>query len=229
MHPRVLIVFLAVSFAAPVLADARPSGAAPAPAAASPASNATEPVPAATTPAATPAAPSGAGHAPAPAKEGAAPKAPLPVPMVSTPARDISQLEWMRGCWSGEVNKRTFTEQWTAPAAGMMLGLGHTVLEGKTESFEFMRMTTDADGKIMFVLHPGAKEEDLYVFEGVKSEPDVDFFLFGNPRITFPSRIVYARAAKGQMFVHVQGKVNGADREVVYPFWPVDCRTGKRL
>jgi hypothetical protein len=151
------------------------------------------------------------------------------VTLVSTPARDISQLDWMRGCWTGEVNKRVFTEQWTAPAAGMMLGLGHTVLDGKTESFEFMRITTDPDGKIVFVLHPGAKQEDLFLFEGIKSEPDVDFFIFGNPRIVFPSRIVYSRATKGQMFVHVQGKVNGVDREVVYPFAPVDCRTGKRL
>jgi hypothetical protein len=149
--------------------------------------------------------------------------------MVSTPARDISQLEWMRGCWTGEVNKRKFTEQWTAPAAGMMLGLGHTVADGKTESFEFMRIVTGPDGKIVFVLHPEDKEEDLYVFESVKSERDVDFFVFGNSRITFPSRIVYARAVKGQMFVHVQGKVNGADHEVVYPFSPVDCKTGKVL
>ena len=230
MHQRVLIVFLALLFVVPALADTPQPGAATVPTAVAPAADASAPVPATAAPGtAAPAAPPPAGRAPAAAREGAAPKALSPVPIVSTPARDISQLEWMRGCWTGEVNKRTFTEQWTAPAAGMMLGMGHTVVGGKTESFEFMRIVTDPDGKIIFVLHPGAKEEDLYVFESVKSEPDVDFFVFGNPRITFPSHIIYARAAKGQMFVHVQGKVNGADREVVYPFSPVDCKTGKVL
>jgi hypothetical protein len=228
MHPRVLIIVVAVLVAIPAVADEPQTGATPAPASQTPpASGATAPSPAAAVP--SPAAPTPSGHAPAAAKDGAAPKAPVPVPLVSTPARDISQLEWMRGCWSGQVNKRTFTEQWTAPTAGMMLGLGHTVLDGKTESFEFMRIVTGPDGKIVFVLHPGDKEEDLYVFESVKSEPDVDFFLFGNPRMTFPSHIIYARAVKGQMFVHVQGKVNGVDHEVVYPFSPVDCKTGKFL
>jgi hypothetical protein len=216
MHPRVLIAALALLFALPTLADAPASGTPPVPPAAQ-----------AGTSAAPSAAPTPLTAAPA-AKPGAALK-PAPVTLVSTPARDISQLEWMRGCWTGEVNKRTFTEQWTAPSAGMMLGLGHTVLDGKTESFEFMRIDTGPDGKIVFILHPGAKEEDLYLFEGIKSETDVDFFIFGNPRITFPSRIVYSRASKGEMFVHVQGKVNGADHEVVYPFAPVDCKSGKKL
>ena len=219
MHPRALIIAIALLSAVPARGDVSQPAAVPA-----------TPAPSAPPAVAAPSAPPPAGTAPkAPPPSAAAPKAPVAPELKSTPARDISQLDWMRGCWTGEVNKRTFTEQWTAPAAGMMLGLGHTVLDGKTESFEFMRIATSPDGKIVFILHPGAKEEDLYLFEGVKSEPDVDFFIFGNPRIVFPSRIVYSRAVKGQMFVHVQGKVNGADREVVYPFTPVDCRTGKRL
>ena len=180
MHPRVLIVLLAVLFAVPALADVPQPGAAPASAAAPPASGGA--FPAAAAPAAvstTPVPPAAAAPgATSPAqrhlpgtrlplpREVRRAKTPSPVALVSTPARDISQLEWMRGCWTGEVNKRVFTEQWTAPAAGMMLGLGHTVLDGKTESFEFMRITTDPDGKIVFVLHPGAKQEDLFLFEG---------------------------------------------------------------
>lgn len=230
MRPRALIILLALSFAVPVVADETPTGTLPGHSPPPPAGAAASPAPASPSlPSAAPDATAPAALAPARTKEGAVPKAPTPVPMVSTPARDISQLEWMRGCWTGEVNKRSFTEQWTAPAAGMMLGLGQTVMDGKTESFEFMRIISNPDGKIVFVLHPQDKDEDLYVFESVKSEPDVDFFVFGNPRVAFPAHIVYARGTKGQMFVHVQGKVNGAEREVVYPFWQADCRTGKRF
>lgn len=155
------------------------------------------------------------------------PIAPDAASMVTTPARDISQLAWMHGCWSGTVNKRSFTEQWTAPAAGMMLGLGHTTLGDKTESFEFMRVETLPDGRIAYILRPQAKEEEPFVFQGVKTDKEVEFFIFTNPRIAFPARIIYSHASQGRMFVHVQGKVNGADREVVYPFVPVSCATGK--
>ncbi len=234
MSPRFCLALYA--FAATALA-ADPAPVVPAlpvtaPAAATPA------VPAAATPAA--AAPAGAlpavpgAAAPTPAAPPAAhvpgaPKGPAHVTLVSTPATDIAQLAWMHGCWAGTVNKRAFTEQWTAPAAGLMLGLGHTVMGGKTESFEFMRIETQANGKIAYITRPSAQNEDSFVFEGVRSEPDVDFFVFTNTAATFPERIIYAHANGGRLFVHVQGKVNGVDREVVYPFLPVDCASGKTL
>ncbi len=195
-----------------------------------PALPATAPAPAVAAPAAPVAgAPSAGAAAPAAPSAAGDAKAPETYTITTTPAKDITQLAWMHGCWSGKVNNRDFTEQWTAPAAGMMLGLGHTVMGGKTESFEFMRLETGADGKVSLVMRPVDRVEDVFTFDTVKTERDVEFYIFNNGKPGFPARIAYAHASRGRMFVHVQGKVNGADREVIYPFVPVDCVSGKSL
>lgn len=176
------------------------------------------------------------------APETAAPAAAAPLPGVPTPttpavaitppaaaADPLAALAWLHGCWSGIVNLRSFTEQWTAPAAGMMLGLGHTVMNGKTLSFEFMRIETRADGKIAYVAKPTDKAEEGFVYEGTRDDRGMTGYVFSNPARDFPSQIIYQRSPRGELFAYVKGKINGADREVIYPFHAVDCASGKAL
>ncbi|MEO8848631.1 MAG: DUF6265 family protein [Casimicrobiaceae bacterium] len=174
------------------------------------------PVPPAAPPQALPAAgamaPAGASHAP-----------------MAAATNTIADLDWLHGCWAGEVNQRKFTEQWTAPAAGMMLGLGHTVMNGKTQSFEFMRIETRDDGKLAYIAKPGDKAEEGYVYQGIQDDRGMSGFVFSNPARDFPSQIVYTRGLGGELYAYVKGKINGVDRQVIYPFHRVDCASGKSL
>jgi hypothetical protein len=160
----------------------------------------------------------------------ATPATPIVPPAPPAAGADpLAALDWLHGCWAGNVNQRAFTEQWTAPAAGMMLGLGHTVMNGKTLSYEFMRIETRADGKIAYVAKPTDKAEEGFVYEGTRDDRGMTGYVFSNPARDFPSQIIYQRSPHGELFAYVKGKINGADREVIYPFHAVDCASGKAL
>jgi hypothetical protein len=139
----------------------------------------------------------------------------------------IGALDWLAGCWAGEVNQRDFTEQWTRPAAGMMLGLGHTVMGGRTVSYEYMRIETRADGSIAYVARPTDKAEEGFIYQGTRDDHGATSYVFSNPARDFPTEIAYTRTPAGELFAYVRGKINGADRQVIYPFRRVDCATGK--
>jgi ABC-type transport system substrate-binding protein len=158
--------------------------------------------------------------------------APAPTPPAATPAPATDPLDafaWMRGCWQGNVNQRDFIEQWTAPMAGTMLGLGHTVMGGKTASFEFMRIQAQLGGKIVYIAQPSGQKEATFTYVGVSKDQDMDLYTFSTTENLFPARVIYRRTAGGMMFAELEGKVDGNDRKVIYPFRPVDCISGKTL
>lgn len=178
----------------------------------------------------TPAAPSASVPTPTTARSTAAPAADSAGAAAPAASVDpLAALSWLHGCWAGEVNQRRFTEQWTAPAAGMMLGLGHTVMGGKTLSFEFMRIETREDGKIVYVAKPTDKAAEGFVYQGTKDDRGMTGYVFSNPSRDFPSEIIYQRSPGGELYAYVKGKINGADRQVIYPFHAVDCASGKSL
>ena len=110
-----------------------------------------------------------------------------------------------------------------------MLGLGHTVMNGKTLSFEFMRIETRDDGKVAYVAKPTDKPEEGFIYLGTQDDRGMTGYVFSNPARDFPSQIVYQRTPGGELFAYVKGKINGADRQVIYPFRRVDCASGKVL
>jgi hypothetical protein len=158
----------------------------------------------------------------------AAPASPVPAAAASavppaSAADPLAALAWLAGCWAGDVNQRDYTEQWTKPAAGMMLGLGHTVMGGRTLSFEFMRIETRGDGSIAYVAKPTDKPEEAFVYQGTKDDHGATRYMFANPSRDFPTEIDYTLTPAGELFAYVIGKINGADRQVIYPFRRVDC------
>jgi hypothetical protein len=194
-------LFLAAdAFAQTPPAPPSPSAAPAAPAPAAPAE--------ATAPASTPA---GGPKAPAPAAEGGS---------------GIDQLAWLAGCWSGEVNKREFLEHWLPLRGGMMIGVSHTVMAGRTLDYEYLRLE-QRDSDAYYVTAPPGKPETAYRLAGVTKPDDTHtVFDFTNPTETFPQKISYQRGAEGWLYAEVDGKVNGADRKVIYPMRRVSCESG---
>lgn len=159
-----------------------------------------------------------------PAAPAGPPSAAAPSPGTPTPSSDpLAALGWLAGCWAGDVNQRAYTEQWTKPAAGMMLGLGHTVMAGRTLSFEFMRIEARADGSIAYIAKPTDKPEEAFVYQGAKDDHGATRYAFANPARDFPTEIAYAHTPLDELFAYVVGKVDGKDRQVIYPFRRVNC------
>ena len=65
------------------------------------------------------------------------------------------------------------------------------------------------------------------MFSGKSTADDTTLYTFVNPELPFPAKITYRRTAGGMMFAQLDGKVSGVDRQVIYPYKPVDCLTGK--
>ena len=146
------------------------------------------------------------------------------------PASDpLAPMAWLEGCWRGSVNQREFREHWMPLRGGLLLGMSQTVMGGKSQGYEYLRIETRPDG-IYYVALPSDAKEDAFKFVGMTVDSEGDrhdeLFTFENPALEFPRRIVYRRASGGWLFAQVEGKVNGADRQVIYPMRRIDCASG---
>ena len=144
-------------------------------------------------------------------------------------ADPLASLAWLEGCWRGSVNQREFREHWMPLRGGMLLGIGQTVMAGKTQDYEYLRLEVRPDG-VFYVAVPSGKKEEAFRLSGKTVDKSADrndeIFTFENPALEFPQRIIYRRASGGWLYAQVEGKVNGADRQVIYPMRRIDCATG---
>ncbi len=156
-------------------------------------------------------------------------QSPVPAesPKPTNPPLELSSLSWLEGCWLGEVAKYEFQEHWLPLRGGLMVGAGHVVFQGKTEDYGYLRLETRADG-VYYVSISGKKESSYKLTTTAIDDKDT-IFTFTNPVDEFPQRIVYRRGLDGWLYATVEGKVNGADKKVIYPMRRVDCQSGEFL
>ena len=158
-----------------------------------------------------------------------APPAPPNNAAPATPVKPTSTLEpfgWLHGCWDGKVNQRDFREEWLPLRGDMMIGVSHTVSQGKTQDFEYLRLELRPEG-VFYVAAPSGKKETSFRFSGKTQDGDREIFTFENPVDEFPQRIIYRRGSEGWLYAHVEGKLNGQSRSVIYPMRRVDCTSGE--
>ncbi|MEP6941586.1 MAG: DUF6265 family protein [Betaproteobacteria bacterium] len=143
-------------------------------------------------------------------------------------ASPLQAFAWLAGCWEGKVNQREFREEWLPLKGDIMVGASQTAMQGKTQTFEYLRIEPRADG-IYYVPSPSGRKESAFKLAGKKIDGDDEIFTFENISGEFPQRILYRHAAKGWLFAHVGGQVNGETKEVIYPMQRVDCQSGEFL
>jgi hypothetical protein len=158
----------------------------------------------------------------------AAPASAEPVPAMAADAGPLTPLAWLAGCWRGSVNQRDFREQWMPLRGGMMVGVGHTVMAGKTQSFEYLRLEPRS-GDVYYVAGPGGKAETAFKLSGQTRDGTDEVFTFTNPANPFPQTIIYRRGSIGWLYAHVEGVVNSAEQKVIYPMRRVDCESGENI
>lgn len=162
--------------------------------------------------------------APAPAPTAATPPA--------TPGSSLASLGWLEGCWRGNVNQREFREHWMPLRGGMLIGSSQTVTQGGTQDFEFLRIESRPDG-VYYVAIPGGRNETAFkltdsTIDKTENRND-EVFTFTGAAGAFPERIIYRRASAGWLYANVEGKVDGADRKVIFPMRRIDCETGELI
>lgn len=121
----------------------------------------------------------------------------LTLPLAAEPK--IEDLAWMAGHWSGTHGGWDMEEIWTAPRAGVMLGM-HRDAKGEKASFEFARIATTAEG-ITYFAQPGGRPPTPFVLLEASGTRAV----FANPKHDFPQRITYW-LENAQLCARVEGE-----------------------
>jgi len=154
------------------------------------------------------------------------PPAAAPPEATQADLTSVAALGWLDGCWAGTVNQRDFREQWSPLRGGMLLGAGSTVYQGKTQSYEYLRIEARADG-VYYVALPSGQRETGFKLVSIAADDKDSIFTFANPDNDFPQRIVYRRGTEGWLYATIEGKLKGEDRKVIYPLRRVGCESGE--
>ncbi len=163
---------------------------------------------------------------PAPAPAAAA--VPLRTTAPAAELQKIDNLAWIEGCWNGNVNQRDFREQWSPLRGSMLLGAGSTVYQGKTQSYEYLRIESRPDG-IFYVALPSGQRETAFKLIAIDTDDKDTIFVFANPENDFPQRISYRRGTEGWLYATIDGKIKGEDKQVIFPMRRVGCESGEFL
>ena len=140
----------------------------------------------------------------------------------------LAPLAWLEGCWQGAVNQREFREHWLPLRGGIMIGAGQSVLRGKMQDYEFMRLEPKPDG-VVFTQFSGDRSESSFRLDSTVNDDKDIVFTFANTADAFPARLVYRRGTGGWLYETIEGKLDGNDRKVIYPLRRVDCETGELI
>jgi hypothetical protein len=169
-----------------------------------------------------PAAPGPATAPPPAAPAGAATAA--AAPETSGP---LAPLAWLEGCWQGNVNEREFREQWLPLRGGLLIGAGQSVLHGRMQDYQYMRIEPKSDG-VHFAQFSGDRKETSFRLAGTQTADKDTIFTFVNTAAdAFPARLVYRRGSEGWLYETIEGTLSGSERRVIYPLRRVDCETGE--
>ena len=145
----------------------------------------------------------------------------LAVLVTVSPAQKKASLDdlfWLSGCWEGRAGNANLDEIWSKPAGGSMLGLGRTVKENRTVSFEFMQFREE-NGSLVFLAQPqgGARV----------SFPLKDSFggrvTFENKEHDFPQRVIYERKGPALLLAAIEGISKGKEQREEFQMRKVRC------
>jgi hypothetical protein len=138
----------------------------------------------------------------------------LPRLQQPVPQAGFETLAWMAGDWEMTREGACVEERWTRPAGDMLIGMSRTVKDGRTTSFEFMRVVSRADG-IYFVAQPGGRPPvDFKLASASASEA-----VFVNPgHSDHLKRIVYRRSGPTGLTARIEGEDGGKAFAVDYGY-----------
>ena len=105
------------------------------------------------------------------------------------------------------------------PLGKIMMGMSRTVKNGKTISYEFVRLEQSDDGSIRYIARPSGQEEAS--FKLVKLEAKMA--VFENLQHDYPQRVIYRLISADTLFARVEGTINGKEKSSDFPYRRTNC------
>jgi len=131
----------------------------------------------------------------------------------------VSRLGWMSGCWEVNDNGVITTERWGKPTENLMIGSSQTVKNGKSVSFEFLRIVNNGSGFVYIAKPSSAQGETSFAFAKMGDKEIV----FENLKHDFPQRIIYRSEKPDSLFARIEGMQNGKLEGMDIPMTRVKC------
>lgn len=130
----------------------------------------------------------------------------------------LDDLSWLNGCWEGRQGDAILEEIWSKPAGGSMLGLGRTVKENLTVSFEFMQFREE-NGSLVFLPQPqGGARVPFPLKDSFEGR-----LTFENKEHDFPQRVIYERKGPGLLLAAIEGTYKGKKEREEFQMRKVRC------
>lgn len=130
----------------------------------------------------------------------------------------VDRAGWLAGCWESRNERRTITEMWMLPSAGLMLGASRMVANGAVREFEQLRLRAAGD-TLIYTATPVRQQETE--FRGIPAE---GVLTFENLAHDFPQRIIYRRISADSTIARIEGPgPNGTTRGIDFPMKRVSC------
>ena len=120
-------------------------------------------------------------------------------------------LDWLAGHWCSNGQDRQVDEVWLPEAGGALLGMSRTLRGARVESFEYMRIVSEA-GVAQFHVQPNGVPPTVFA-QAARGD---GWIRFENSAHDFPNRIEYRREGDA-MHAYIAGP--GRDgKEMKIPF-----------
>jgi hypothetical protein len=130
----------------------------------------------------------------------------------------IDKVGWLQGCWQLESGPRVVEEQWMAPRAKSMLGMGRTV-RGETLVESESVLIKEQDGGLAYEAHPSGQPSATF-HASAATDAEV---VFENPTHDFPQRVGYRRDGPDGLVGWIDGVSQGKARKVEFPYRRTAC------
>jgi len=119
-------------------------------------------------------------------------------------ATGTSSLAWMAGSWGGMKDGVEMEEVWLPPKGGTLMALHRNVREGKTISFELLRIEEAPTGLVYLASPQGRPATPFPAVETGERR-----IVFENPSHDFPRRILYWLGDDGALHARIEGTIKG--------------------
>jgi len=126
----------------------------------------------------------------------------------------LQDIGWLAGEWQIASASQCVEERWTGASSNMLVGMSRTMTDGRTTSFEFMRIEARADG-IYYVAQPGGRPP---VDFKLASESPVELIFVNPGHADRLKRVIYRREADGRLTARIEGESAGKSFAEDYPY-----------
>ncbi len=131
----------------------------------------------------------------------------------------VARFAWLAGCWSGTLaGGATYEEIWMPPLGGSLVGMARMSREGRTLSFEFMRIDDDGENAVFAAQPSGRAPTEFRAVETGSGS-----VVFANEGHDFPQRVTYRLATPDSLHAAIDGLIGEQRRTFHFPLARSRC------